>query len=46
LESIAYVLVYFLKGFLPWQGLTAENKKDKYEKIADKKLETPLDILC
>lgn len=39
-------MVYFLKGELPWQGLKAKNKKEKYEKIKEKKLNTPLEILC
>lgn len=38
--------MYFLKGILPWQNLKAVNKKDKYEKIMEKKLCTPIDTLC
>ena len=44
LESIGYVLVYFLKGNLPWQGL--KNNQDKYAKITEKKLQIPTEILC
>ena len=46
IESIGYIMVYFLRGGLPWQGLKAKNKKEKYEKIKEKKLNTPLEILC
>ena len=46
LEAVGYVLVYFLKGVLPWQGLKAKNTKDKYEKIMEKKISTPIETLC
>jgi serine/threonine protein kinase len=46
LESLAYVLIYFLKGELPWQGLKAKNMKEKYEKIMEKKISTNVEILC
>ena len=46
MESIAYVLVYFLLGELPWQGLKAKNMKEKYEKIMEKKISTPIEVLC
>lgn len=46
LESLGYVLVYFLKGELPWQGMKAKTMKEKYEKIMEKKIATQLDILC
>jgi hypothetical protein len=46
LESLGYVLMYFLRGRLPWQSLPAKTKKAKYRKIMEKKQETKLDVLC
>jgi len=45
LESLGYVLLYFMKGQLPWQGIPARTKKEKYEKIRDKKLSTQIEQL-
>jgi len=46
LEAIGYVLMYFNRGSLPWQGLKANQKKDKYEKIMEKKMSTSCEVLC
>lgn len=46
MESLGYVLMYFNKGSLPWQGLKANNKKQKYEKISEKKMSTNVETLC
>ncbi|VBB31366.1 unnamed protein product [Acanthocheilonema viteae] len=46
MESLGYVLMYFNKGTLPWQGLKAATKKQKYEKISEKKMSTPVEVLC
>jgi len=46
LESLGFVLMYFNRGRLPWQGLRANTKKEKYNKIAAKKMKTPVDKLC
>ena len=45
-EALGYILVYFMKGNLPWQGLKARNMKEKYEKIKEKKISTSLEDLC
>jgi casein kinase 1 alpha len=46
MESLGYVLMYFNRGELPWQGLKAGTKKQKYEKISEKKMSTPVEDLC
>jgi casein kinase I family protein HRR25 len=46
LESLGYVLMYFCRGSLPWQGLKAATKKQKYDRIMEKKMTTPTEILC
>ncbi|TNN04117.1 hypothetical protein fugu_001146 [Takifugu bimaculatus] len=45
-ESLGYVLMYFNLGSLPWQGLKAATKRQKYERISEKKMSTPIEVLC
>ena len=54
IESLGYVLKYFLRGSLLWQGLKTATKKEKYGKIQEKntflvlqeKLSIPIEFLC
>ena len=46
LESLAYVLIYFSKGSLPWQGIKAKNINEKYTKIMSNKINTKNEELC
>ncbi|PHU21631.1 Casein kinase I isoform delta, partial [Capsicum chinense] len=46
LESPGYVHMYFVRGSLPWQGLKGATKKQKYDKISEKKMLTPIEVLC
>ncbi|CAJ2674693.1 unnamed protein product [Trifolium pratense] len=46
LESLGYVLLYFLRGSLPWQGLQAATRMQKYEKICNMKFSTRVEVLC
>ncbi len=45
LESLGYVMMYFCRGSLPWQGLKAATKKQKYDRIMEKKMTTSTEFL-
>ena len=46
IESIGYMLVYFLKQRLPWQGVTGAKKMERYLKIYKLKKNTTPEELC
>ena len=46
IESIGYMLVYFLKKKLPWQGITGNKKMERYLKIYKLKKNTSPEELC
>ncbi|OHT11789.1 Casein kinase I isoform delta-like protein [Tritrichomonas foetus] len=46
LESLAYVLIYLMKGSLPWMGLDIPSRNDKYNKILELKSSYTVDELC
>ncbi|KAI0987725.1 hypothetical protein GJ496_006490 [Pomphorhynchus laevis] len=46
LESLGYVLLYLLRGKLPWQGIQAATKRHKYYKIHKMKQECDIESLC
>ena len=45
LESIAYILIFFLRGNLPWQGLKSLIG-NRYQRIMENKLQITTEILC
>ena len=46
LESLGYILVYFLKGSLPWQGLKVSHKGERFKKILEVKKQCSAKELC
>ena len=46
LEAMGYVLMFLLRGDLPWQGLKISNREERYKRILELKKETKAEILC
>jgi len=46
LESLGYIMIFFLNGVLPWQSLKSRNKEDKYQNILKVKATIGMERLC
>lgn len=46
LQAVGHMLIYFLRGALPWSGLEAKTQEEKYRKIREVKETYPIDQLC
>ena len=46
LESLAYCWLYFLRGSLPWQGISARTREEKFARIHEMKKTTTSAELC
>ena len=46
LESFGFVLLYFVLGKLPWQGIKASNFRVKWNSIRSIKIKTDINKLC
>lgn len=45
MEGVGYILMYFLRGSLPWQGLRAHTRGEKYTRISDRKQNVTVEAL-
>ncbi|KAJ6492578.1 kinase-like protein [Mycena vitilis] len=45
-ESLAFVLIHFLRGALPWQGLRGVTQRQQFDRVMERKMTTPTDLLC
>lgn len=46
LESLAHILIYFLRGSLPWQRLEGSSQKQRFRRIMQRKQNTTMAELC
>ena len=46
LISLSYILLYFIRGSLPWQDLTVSNREPKYQQMANAKAKLKPYRLC
>lgn len=46
LEALAHILIYILKGNLPWSGLKAADHREKLQRILYNKRTLPIEDIC
>ena len=46
IEALGYMMVYLMKGSLPWQGMVNSDPEKKYDQIKKLKIKTKLQNLC
>ena len=46
LESMLYILIYFLKGKLPWQDIKVKQKEERHKLIFQTKSKVAIESLC
>ncbi len=46
IEGMCYVMLYFIRGNLPWQGLAAKTRAGKYQRVMECKVSCPIEVLC
>ncbi len=46
LEAVGFVLIYFLRGKLPWQGTGIKNSAEKMQAVLERKLSVSVETLC
>ena len=46
LESLSYLILYFLRGSLPWQGLKISSRSKRFKTISNLKKTVKLENLC
>ncbi len=46
MEGLGYVLLYFMLGDLPWHGIRADSKEERYNKIMECKTSLSVEELC
>ena len=46
IEALGYIMIYFLRGALPWQGMVINDPKKKYDKIKQLKYDIKIEDLC
>lgn len=46
LESVGHMIVYFLKGVLPWQNLKKRDGMTQIQVVGEVKMSTPLETVC